>query len=99
VAHKNMQKKTIIITTTLIILVAYYFYWQNQNKLSANSQQKENSLSSQISELRTQVNYYKELYQKRVNHDLRVKPEQATQTDLSFEQMSLFSEISQGVLN
>jgi hypothetical protein len=71
--------------------VAYYFYWQNNQKV--NIQPKSNQ---ELQELKTQVNYYKQLYQKRVQKDLGLNQE--TQTDLTQEQMLLFSEISQGVL-
>ena len=59
-----MENKDIVIIA-LIVLVIYLAYQQNQSK-SLNIQPN----NAEINELKTQVNHYQTLYQKRVEKDL-----------------------------
>ena len=59
-----MQNKDLIIIT-LIIITIYLYYQQTQQKTLIIQ-----SDNSQLSELRTEVNHYQTLYQKRVERGL-----------------------------
>ena len=89
-----MQNKDLIIIALIVVIV--YLAYQNQ----ASSQSPLIVESPITQQLRSELNHYQTLYENRVKKDLGFENKEAeTQTDLSQEQISLFTEISQGVLN